>query len=147
MANTAGSASTVAFLDPLEHSFLPGEEKRRLAEAAGGGVTAELWNEFNDRLIAEVVAMRERQRTFDAGLDDEINRYTAAYEREKSVIDRGFYDTLRAVPEDDAGTRERMWSEYGRRIGALQAQLLREVKATSTTVLHDVVLSVLPDAE
>lgn len=143
-ADMGESAATQKFLDSLEQSFLPEEDKRFLAESAKSGVTPELWNAFNDRLIAAVVHTKERQRASGAGLDDEINKFTAAYEEEKTVIDYGFRDAL-AKAKDDA-ERERLWQEYGVTIRRLQERLVADVRKTSTTVLHDVILAVMPEA-
>lgn len=136
--------SLISFLDAVEHSFLTDEEKKAFADAAKAGITPQLWNDFNDRLIASIVHTQERQRRHSAELDREIDRFTADYEREKSVIDLEFRATLAKVPEDDAAERDRLWAEYGTRIRALQAKLLEEVRTTSTTVLHDVIMAVMP---
>lgn len=132
------------FLDTLEQSFLPEEEKRSLAETAKTGVTPELWNAFNDRLIAAVVRTRERQRACGAGLDEEINRFTAAYEKDKSVLDYALRDALANAADEAA--RERLWLEYGAKIRRLQEKLVADVRSSSTTVLHDVILAVMPEA-
>lgn len=138
------TAATQTFLDTLEQSFLPEEEKRSLADSAKSGVTPEIWNAFNDRLIAAIVRTQERQRACDAGLDDEINRFTSVYEKEKSVIDYAHREAL-AKAADDA-ERERLWSEYGATIRRLQERLVADVRRSSTTVLHDVILAVVPEA-
>lgn len=136
--------ATIAFLDSLEHSFLSPEEKTALADAARSGVTPQLWNEFNDKLVAAIVRTHERQRRYTRGLDDEINRFTAAYEKEKSVIDNALRAELAAVPEGDEEAKAKLWEAYGVKIRALQARLLADVRRTSTTVLHDVILAVMP---
>lgn len=136
--------SLISFLDTVEHCFLPEDEKAVLVASAKQGVTPQLWGELNDRLIAAIVRTQERQREHTTELDREIDKYTADYEREKVVIDREFRAALAAVPKDDAATRDRMWEEYGTRIRALQRKLLEEVRQTSTTVLHDVMLAVMP---
>lgn len=136
--------SLISFLDAVEHSFLTDDEKKAFADAAKAGVTPQLWSEFNDRLIASIVHTQERQRERSSALDGEIDKFTADYEREKTVIDREFRALLAAVPEGDAETTDRLWAEYGVRIRALQKKLLDEVRQTSTTVLHDVMLAVMP---
>ncbi|MEY4744200.1 MAG: hypothetical protein RL272_145 [Candidatus Parcubacteria bacterium] len=138
------AAETKTFLDAVEQSFLPEDEKAELAESAKAGVTSELWNTFNDRLIAAIVRTQEHQRASGAGLDDEINKFTAEYEKEKSVIDFALRTAL-AKAKDDAA-RSLLWEEYGVTIRELQAKLVAEVKSTSTTVLHDVILAVVPEA-
>lgn len=137
--------SLISFLDAVEHSFLTDDQKKQFTDAAKAGVTPQLWSDFNDHLIASIVHTQERQRARSFELDREIDKYTADYEREKVVIDREFRAMLAAVPEDDAATRDRMWAEYGARIRALQKRLLDEVRQTSTTVLHDVMLAVMPE--
>jgi hypothetical protein len=136
--------SLISFLDAVEHSFLADDEKKAFAEAAKQGVTQQLWNDFNDRLIASIVHTQEQQHVRSFELDREIDKYTADYEREKVVIDREFRAMLAAVPEADAAEKDRLWAEYGVRIRALQKKLLEEVRQTSTTVLHDVMLAVMP---
>lgn len=137
-------AATLTFLESLERSFLPDEEKESLAESAKAGVTPELWNTFNDRLIAAIVRAQERQRLCGAGLDDEINKFTASYEKEKTVLDYALRDALENAADEDE--KDRLWQDYGMKIRRIQEKLVADVRATSTTVLHDVILAVVPEA-
>jgi hypothetical protein len=134
--------SAAAFLTAVEQSFLREEEKEALRQDAGMGVTQELWSRFNDQLIAAIVRSQADQQRFVSGLDEEINRYTIEYEKEKTVLDRQFRDELRRAGEGQV--QQQLWSAYKRKIGALQTRLLKEVKQTSTSVLHDVVLATVP---
>lgn len=135
----------IVFLDALEHSFLSDDDKNALAERAkADGVTPALWNDFNDRLIAVIVRTSERQAGFARGLDAEIDRFTGAYEAEKSVLDRELRAALDALADDDADGRARLWEAYYGKIKGLQGRMLADVRQTSSTVLHDVILATVP---
>ncbi|HTM68634.1 MAG TPA: hypothetical protein VL426_05015 [Candidatus Binatia bacterium] len=147
MTEILGPAAKIAFLDSVEHSFIDAEEKAALTAAAADGVTPRLWNEFNDKLIEAIVRRREAQMRYTRGLDGEIDRFTAAYEKEKGVLDLAHRAALDALEHDDAEGRARLWEEYYGKIRALQGRLVEEVRRTSTTVLHDVILATVADRE
>lgn len=130
------------FFDALERSFLPDAEKQELRSMAENGVTAELWNEFNDRLIASLVMRGNQQREVTKVLDREIQRFSEEYEQKKTKVDRKMWDALAKLKEDDIGGRRKLWLAYERDIHTLQQGLLTSVRSTSTTVLHDVILQV-----
>jgi len=130
------SHSLILFLDVLEHSPLDDSEKAELKDSAeANGVSQELWARFNDRMISSLVRNRGRYSRWRSRLDSEVARYTAEYESEKSVIDRKMMDDLAAVESEE--DKERLWQEYGKRIGVLQKKLLAEVRDTSQTILKD----------
>jgi len=137
-----GQKETVAnFLAAVEQSFLPERDKDLLRRAAAKGVSAELWNQLNDMLIAAVVASRSEATRQTRRLDAEIDRFTGEYEKEKTVLDLEFRTELEQA---DDSAKERMWAGYARRIRALQSRFLGQVKRTSTTILRDVVLATVP---
>jgi len=131
--------SAAAFLTAVEQSFLREEEKEALRQSAAMGVTQELWSRLNDQLIAAIVRSRGDQQRYTSGLDDEINRFTIEYEKEKTVLDRQFRDELLKAGRGPA--QQKLWDGYKRKIGVLQSRLLKEVRRTSTTILHDVVMA------
>ncbi|HTK05348.1 MAG TPA: hypothetical protein VL500_07205 [Candidatus Eisenbacteria bacterium] len=147
MTEVLGAAAKIAFLDSVEHSFIDAEEKAALTAAAADGVTPRLWNEFNDKLVEAIVRKREAQLRYTRGLDGEIDRFTAAYEKEKSVLDLELRAALAAVDHEDTEGRAGLWEAYYAKIRVLQAKLVEEVRRTSTTVLHDVILATVPDRE
>ncbi len=134
--------SDAAFLTAVEQSFLSREEKEALRQAAGRGIDQKLWSRFNDQLIAAIVRSQADQRRFSQALDSEIDRYTAEYEKEKSVLDRRFREELSRVA--DAASKKKKWGSYERQIRQLQSRFVKEVRDTSTTVLHDVILATVP---
>jgi len=131
-----------AFVSAVNRSFLSEEAKNSLYEAAARGVDRKLWGRFNDELIASIVHAEGEEHRFAKNLDEEINRYTQLYEREKSVIDRAFHDELAKI--DDEATKQMKWKEYQKKIQGLQARLVKEVRMTSTSVLHEVILATVP---
>jgi hypothetical protein len=147
MAGELGTSAKIMFLDSVEHSFLDDEDKKALIDEAASGVTPRLWNEFNDKLIEAIVKKRERQLRYTRGLDGEIDRFTTAYEKEKSVLDVAHRAALAELDHEDAEGRARLWEAYYGKIRGLQARLVDEVRRTSTTVLHDVILATVPDRQ
>lgn len=147
MTEALGPSAKLTFLDSVEHSFIDAEAKAALTAAAADGVTPRLWNEFNDKLIEAIVRKREAQLRYTRGLDGEIDRFTMAYEKEKSVLDLELRSALAALGQDDAEGRARLWEAYYAKIRVLQAKLVEEVKRTSTTVLHEVILATVPDGQ
>lgn len=142
------TSEKIAFLDALEHSFLDEDDKAALsAEALSGGVTPQLWNQFNDKLIEAIVRRREQQLQWTRGLDGEIDRFTKTYEQEKTVLDVAHRAALSALGPDDDEGRARLWEAYYAKIRALQSRLVDEVRRTSTTVLHDVIMATMPSGE
>jgi hypothetical protein len=132
------------FLDELDRSSLSEETKTRFRyHIASRGVDPALWSAFNDALIDQITRSEKARAESADRLDGEIDRFTAAYENEKSVIDAEFRDRLRAALSDEAET-EILWREYAERVRRLQAKMLSEVEASSTSVLHDVVLATVP---
>ena len=134
--------SDAAFLTAVDQSFLTEGEKAELRSAAAVGVDQELWNRFNDQLIASIVRSQADQRRFVQNLDSEIDRYTVEYEKEKSVLDRRFRDELSRV--SDRSVKKKKWGVYERQIRELQSRFVKEVRATSTSILHDVILATVP---
>jgi len=134
--------SDAAFLTAVDQSFLTEEEKAELRAAAGDGVDQELWNRFNDQLIAAIVRSQSDQRRYVQNLDSEIDRYTVEYEKEKSALDRRFRAELSKI--SDGTVKKKKWGVYERQIQALQSRFVKEVKATSTSILHDVILATVP---
>jgi len=133
--------TNAAFVAAVEQSFLTVDAKRALLRAAAKGVSRELWNQFNDQLIASIVASQGDNRLYTERLDDEIDQFTGEYEKEKTVLDLSFRDQLKAAQEAE---KEKLWAGYENRIRSLQARLLERVKTTSTTILHDVVMATVP---
>ncbi len=134
-----------AFIAAVRRSFLPPTEKRELIAAANVEKDYQaLWTRFNDRLIDWLVKKQAQQDECNKKLDDEISRYTAEYEKEKTVLDRELKETLDKMGETNGATRRRVWAQYQVRIRRLQSRLVGEVRTTSTTVLHDVVLATVP---
>lgn len=133
--------AVVEFAAAVEASFLPRREKDELRREAEKGVTPELWRRLNDRLIDIIVEKQGTQKKYVQGLDAEIDRYTKAYEEEKSKLDRQLRARLKGLGEQHNEEREQLWSQYRERIARLQHRLLREVERTSSSVLHDVVLA------
>jgi len=131
--------SDAAFLTAVDRSFLTEDEKTEMRRAAGRGVDQQLWNRFNDLLIASIVRTQGEQREYVQTLDSEIDRYTVEYEREKTVLDQRFRDELTRTA--DGPVKKRKWGDYERRIRELQARFVKKVRDTSTSVLHDVILS------
>ncbi len=134
--------SDAAFLTAVEQSFLTREEKEELRQAAGRGIDRKLWNRFNDQLIAAIVRSQGDQRRFSQTLDSEIDRYTVEYEKEKSVLDRRFREELSQTA--DTAAKKKKWGTYERQIRQLQSRFVKEVRDTSTSVLHDVILATVP---
>jgi len=147
MTDVMATSEKIVFLDSVEHSFLEEEDKKAFFEAATAGVTPQLWNVFNDKLIEAIVKRRERQLRYTRGLDGEIDRFTAAYEKEKTVFDVEHRAALAALGHDDTEGRARLWEAYYAKIRSLQARLVDEVRRTSTTVLHDVILATVGDRQ
>ena len=112
-----------------------------LASEARHGVDQALWSRFNDLLVAWLVENQAKQDRTSVRLDVEIDRYTREYEHEKTKIDQEYRpaleDAIRRGESADSGT----WAEYREKIRLLQTQLIAEVKATSATVLREVVLA------
>ena len=104
---------------------------------AGKQVDENARKAFNERLIKELARIEVMQKRSSEKVDEEINRFTAEYEQEKTRIDGAFRKTLDAAGEDEKA-KELLWSQYRATIGALQARLIAEMRRESTTVLHDV---------
>ncbi|KPJ86123.1 hypothetical protein AMJ57_00550 [Parcubacteria bacterium SG8_24] len=137
-----GTVSPKMFTDAVDRSFLPEEEKEAFRQAVSReGVSDRLWTRFNDRLIAAIVEIEGSQKKYTETLDAEINRYTKEYEKEKTVLDLRLRDDL---SQADSVGQERLWTAYRSRIRNLQSRLLTQVKKSSTSILHDVVLAVVP---
>ncbi len=134
-----------SFVSAVNRSFLSDETKASLYEAAARGVNRRLWGRFNDELIASIVHVSGEEQRFAKNLDEEINRYTQLYEREKTVIDLAFRAELAEI--DDEATKQRKWEDYRKKIQDLQARLVKEVQTTSSTVLHEVILATVPASE
>lgn len=128
------------FLAAVDDSFLQETDKNDLRQAASRGVSQSLWSRFNDRLIEALVMREKAQQQFSRQLDTEVIRYTASYEKEKAGIDRKMWDTMSKMSSADSA-RAKMWEGYQKQIHALQAKLVGEVRRSSATLLHDVVLT------
>ena len=131
--------SPASFVAAVDQSFLSSKDKEEFRRMAEAGVDEKAWAEFNDRLIERLVHAEAMQQQYLKTVDEEINKYTAEYEKEKTVIDKEFRKTLLAADAAaDTGMTDRLWAEYREKIAALQAKLLDEMKNESTTILHDV---------
>ncbi len=135
-----------AFIAAVRRSFLPSTDKRELIAAANAEKKdfQMLWDRFNDRLIDQLVKKQALQDQCNEKLDEEINRYTSEYEKEKTVIDRELRAMLERMGETNGAERQKVWAAYQSRIRRLQGRLVAEVRDTSATVLHDVVLATVP---
>lgn len=128
------------FRKAVEKSFLPPEDKRTLMKMAEeDGVNRQLWNRFNDFLIAEIVEREAKQRDMTKNLDSEIDLFTKEYEKEKTVIDLKLRADLEELDDSDTETRERLWEDYYEKIGRIQDRLLAKVERTSKSLLQEVV--------
>lgn len=129
------------FIKVVERSHLPAETKREFYAAAKNGISSELWSRLNDLLIDDLTHRQEARRQSSRQLDQEIDRYTAEYEREKTALDRQMMDQLREVGNDEK-RRQQLWKNYRKQIAKIQREVVGDVKRTSATVLRQVVLTV-----
>lgn len=130
------------FLEAVKDSFLPDRDKETFLREAVAGMSQQLWDRFNDHLIQEIINRQEAHQIYSRRLDEEIDRYTGEYEKEKTVIDREMRAQLeKAKAEGAAAEQDRLWNEYQARIQELQAKLRGEVRTTSTTVLQEAVMA------
>ena len=134
---------TKNFIDAVDRSFLSAADKKALKAGAERGVDQALWSRFNDLLIAWLVKNQARQNETNAHLDEEINRYTGEYEKEKTKLDQEYRpaleEAIRRGESSDSGT----WAEYQQKIRSLQSRLVKDVKGTSATVLREVVMAAI----
>jgi hypothetical protein len=129
-----------AFVAAVQQSFLSRRVKAAIIRVAELGVDGGVRKEFNDRLIEALSRREAMQKHSIRKFDEELDRFTAEYEAEKTRMDAEFRETLaRAGSEEE---KERLWAEYRRRIHALQARVVEDVRRQSTTVLHDVAVLV-----
>ena len=135
------TAAQSRFVATVNRSFLSDKDKARFIDAAKAGVSQDLWDQVNDRLIATIVSIQGQQKQYTKNLDEEIDRYTKEYESVKTSLDLQLRKDLQAVKAEDTAGREEIWTAYRKKIRDLQSRLLREVKNTSSSILKDVVLA------
>lgn len=139
-----------AFVAAVNSSFLSEKDKEEFRRSASEAseVDDKAWAEFNERLIEHLVHTEAMQQQYLKTVDEEINKFTSEYEKEKTVIDVEFRKTLLAVEvQADAGLKEKLWIDYKVKIAALQSRLLDEMKNQSTTILHDVAVFTAAEQE
>ena len=134
---------TKNFTEAVDQSFLSAADKNTLKAEAERGVDQALWSRFNDLLIAWLVENQARQRKTNEHLDEEINRYTGAYEKEKTKIDQEYRPALEEATRRGESSDSGTWAEYRQKIRSLQSRLLKDVKGTSATVLREVVMTTI----
>ncbi|MFH1047254.1 MAG: hypothetical protein V1738_03025 [Patescibacteria group bacterium] len=133
---------TGQFLNAVARAPLTSDERAELERLVAHGVTDEAWRRFDDLLVAALETRREAFKDYRAKMDEEVARYTEAYENEKRVIDQQMREDLANCNELESDQRKQLWDAYYVRIAELQNRVLDNMKKTSQTVLQHVVATV-----